>query len=257
MSGSLVSINGHEAAIWTLYDITEKKLLEDKLKESEELLKTLVDNLPISIGMHKDKYIYVNPEFTNMFGYSEQEAKGMDVLEVDAEEYRENAKERIMRGLTEMNVKYDVIIQGINKSGERLWMHVYTNSAKYKGETVRIASFLDITEQEKLKSALQKSLDHNKKLTRFNIMLKSANQIIAKAKDEKKLFNEICYIARQYSGIRLVWIGKPYEDGRYKVLAKSGEIGYLEGAVISAREDLPEGQGVMGQVWRNKKQPKT
>jgi diguanylate cyclase (GGDEF)-like protein/PAS domain S-box-containing protein len=132
-------------------------------------------------------------------------------------------------------------------------MYIYADSVIYKGKTVRIASWTDVTEQEKLKNALQKSLEHNKKLTRFTAMLKTANQIIAKVKDEKKLFNEICYIARQYSDIRLACIGMPDENGLYKMLAKSGEIGYLEGIVISAREDLPEGQEVMGQVWRSKK----
>ncbi|MHB1696896.1 MAG: PAS domain S-box protein [bacterium] len=159
MSGSPVSINGQDVAVWTLYDITERKLLEDKLKESEELSKTLTDNLPVSLVMHKDKYIYANPEFTNMFGYTEQELQNMYFWEIDAEEYRDAAKERTKNGLMDINNKYNVIVQGVKKSGERLWMHVYANSAKYKGEIVRIASFLDITEMVSLRNALEQERD--------------------------------------------------------------------------------------------------
>ena len=131
-------------------------------------------------------------------------------------------------------------------------MYIYADSVIYKGKTVRIASWTDVTEQEKLKEALQKSLKYNITLTQFNVMLKTANQIIAKAKDEKKLFNEICYIARQHSNMRLVWIGRPDKDGYFKVLAITGDISYLDNIKISTNPDIPEGQGVISRVWRTK-----
>ena len=234
-------------------DITEKKILEDKLKESEETFRTLAENMPIGLDMHTDKFIYVNPALQDMLGYTEEELKDKYFWDVLAEEHKETAKDAIKKGLTNIGYKHYVTFKVLKKTGEELWMYIYAGSVIFKGKTVRIASWTDVTEQEKLKEALQKSLKHNIALTQFNVMLKTANQIIAKVKDEKKLFNEICYIVRQYSSIRLVWIGRPDEKGLYKVLAKSGEIGYLDGLVVYAGEDLPEGQGVMGQVWRSKK----
>ncbi len=126
-----------------------------KLKESEELFRTLIDNLPISIGMHKDKYIYANPEFFKMFGYTKNDLKYLNAWEVDADEYRDAAKIRIERGLQDINDKYDIVLQGIKKSGEKLWMHIYTNSVKYKGEVVRVASFIDVTEMVNLRDSIE------------------------------------------------------------------------------------------------------
>ncbi len=140
-------------------DITDRKVLEDKLKESEEMFRALADNMPISIAMHNDKYIYVNPQFINMFGYTEQELKSMDVWEVDAQEYREAAEAGIKRGLGDINDRYDAVVQGLTKSGKRLWMHIFANSVRYKGEIVRIASFLDITEMVDLRKILEQERD--------------------------------------------------------------------------------------------------
>lgn len=56
-------------------DITEKKILEDKLKESEETFRTLAENMPIGLDMHTDKFIYVNPALQDMLGYTEEELK--------------------------------------------------------------------------------------------------------------------------------------------------------------------------------------
>ena len=128
---------------------------QKKLKESEELFRTLIDNLPISIGMHKDKYIYANPEFLKMFGYTKNDLKYLNAWEVDADEYRDAAKIRIGRGLQDINDKYDIVLQGIKKSGEKLWMHIYTNSVKYKGEVVRVASFIDVTEMVNLRDSIE------------------------------------------------------------------------------------------------------
>ena len=175
-------------------DVTEKKVLEERLRESEELLRTLIDNLPISIGMHKEKYIYVSPEFRKMFGYTEEELKNIDAWEVDAEEYREAAKSRVERGLTDINDTYDVIVQGVKKSGERLWMHIHANSIRYKGEVVRIASFIDITDQISREQNILVEKDIYKELSEIDALTQIYNR---RAMDAK--LTELLNLAKRYN----------------------------------------------------------
>ncbi len=192
ISGFVYNGNAYIQAV--INDVTEKKVLEERLRESEELLRTLIDNLPISIGMHKEKYIYVSPEFRKMFGYTEEELKNIDAWEVDAEEYREAAKSRVEHGLTDINDTYDVIVQGVKKSGERLWMHIHANSIRYKGEVVRIASFIDITDQISREQNILVEKDIYKELSEIDALTQIYNR---RAMDAK--LTELLNLAKRYN----------------------------------------------------------
>ncbi|NDU92076.1 MAG: diguanylate cyclase [Ferrovum sp.] len=85
----------------------------------------------------------------------------------------------------------------------------------------------------------------------FNSMLAQVNQVIASAENAHTLFKAICEIAVQYGQMKLAFISEPYGDQRFKVLAAAGDTGYLEGLFISVDPDVPEGQGSMGQAWRD------
>ena len=144
--------------------------------------------------MHKEKYIYVSPEFRKMFGYTEEELKNIDAWEVDAEEYREAAKSRVERGLTDINDTYDVIVQGVKKSGERLWMHIHANSIRYKGEVVRIASFIDITDQISREQNILVEKDIYKELSEIDALTQIYNR---RAMDAK--LTELLNLAKRYN----------------------------------------------------------
>ena len=87
----------------------------------------------------------------------------------------------------------------------------------------------------------------------FNAMLAQVNQVIASAEDAHVLFKSICEIAVLHGQMKLAFIGVPDADRRFRVLAAAGETGYLDGLVISADPDVPEGQGSIGQAWRDGK----
>ena len=58
--------------IGSCFDITERKLKEQELKESEETLKTLMDMMPVGIGWCDGAGVkeYVNRSFVSLFGYT-------------------------------------------------------------------------------------------------------------------------------------------------------------------------------------------
>ena len=163
-------------------DITEKKILEERLKESEELFRILANNMPVGLDMHKDKFIYVNPAFEDMFGYTRDELKKMFFWEILADEYKEEAKRAIKEGLADASYKHYVTFKAIKKSGEELWAYIYAGSVKYKGEVVRIASFIDVTEMVNLRN----SIEQERNL--FKILIENIHSGIALYDKDKFLY---------------------------------------------------------------------
>lgn len=72
-SGSPIMINGAIAGVVAVYtDISDRTRAEVALKESEQKFRTLVQQSPFGISLiEKDgRYLYANPEFRKMFGYT-------------------------------------------------------------------------------------------------------------------------------------------------------------------------------------------
>ena len=174
--------NGKTYIQVVISDITEKKALEERIKESEELFRTLADNIPVGLDMHREKFIYVNPAFQNMLGYTSDELKNMFFWELLAEEYQDEAKRAIKEGIADIGYKHYVTFKAIKKSGEELWTYIYAGSVRYKGEVVRIASFIDITEMVNLRN----SIEQERNL--FKILIENINSGIALYGKDKFLY---------------------------------------------------------------------
>jgi|GEM_PF-2004839 len=63
---------GQEVLVAMAQDITERKKAEDNLRQSEERFRTLAEGAPIGISLMNDncEFLYINPMFMDLFGYS-------------------------------------------------------------------------------------------------------------------------------------------------------------------------------------------
>ncbi len=68
-SGRIIAVKGG------LQDITEPKLAEDKLRESESRFRLIAELAPVGIVItdHPEKTVYVSQKFTEIFGYTKEE----------------------------------------------------------------------------------------------------------------------------------------------------------------------------------------
>jgi PAS domain S-box-containing protein len=72
-----VVISGKKATLVIGRDISEQKVAEEKLRENEKLLSSILQAAPIGIGLVKERVFYwVNDAFVKMVGYSSRELIG-------------------------------------------------------------------------------------------------------------------------------------------------------------------------------------
>lgn len=152
-----------------MLNVTNEKLAEQELKESEQRFRTLQEASFGGIALHKmGKILDANKGLSNMTGYGVNELIGMNGLNLIAEEFRTQVIENIKIGYS---LPYDVI--GVKKDGSRYNIEIHGKNVPYKGETLRVTEFRDITERKESES---KIIEQNTRLSIIAEDLKKKNE---------------------------------------------------------------------------------
>lgn len=160
---------GKEILIATARDITERKRIEEELKDSEQRFRTLQQASFGGIGLHdKGVIIDCNQGLCDITGYSRDELIGHDGLELIAPEYRDFVMEKILSGFEK---QYDV--EGIHKNGTRYFLEVQGKNIPYQGRMIRVTEFRNITVR---KLAEEKIIEQNAKLRAITEDLRRKNE---------------------------------------------------------------------------------
>ncbi|MBN1217126.1 MAG: PAS domain S-box protein [Candidatus Lokiarchaeota archaeon] len=145
-----------------IQDITERKLVEIRLKESEDKFKTISDQTMIGICIVQDGvFKYLNSHMETLTGYTINEMTSWNanyLFNLVAPEFLDTVKEQKKKkelGLNDVTPKYE--IRGIQKSGKEIWVENYSKHLIYKGKPAILAIFIDITEKKKAEKALEES----------------------------------------------------------------------------------------------------
>ncbi|MFN3306591.1 MAG: PAS domain S-box protein, partial [Candidatus Kapaibacteriota bacterium] len=145
--------NGFLTRAWgTQKDVTEKILLENSLRESEEKFRLLSEASLVGIYLIQDnKFAYINKALADVFGYSVDEVVGrlgpLDLTHPDDHpKVIENIKKRVSGEIEALNYSF----KGVRKDGSVINVEVFGRRIIYQGKPGVIGTLLEITERVKL-----------------------------------------------------------------------------------------------------------
>jgi PAS domain S-box-containing protein len=139
-------------------DITEKKVIEDKLAETITKYKLVAENSTDMISLHSidGKYLYASESCTEICGYLPSELRGKNMYEIiDEEDIPQVAKSHLsLEALgVNMSIKYRLKI----KNGKKVWVETKSKIVEHNHELQIIAVTRDIEHDIKAGEALNES----------------------------------------------------------------------------------------------------
>ena len=150
-------------------DITERKLAEEALRESEEKFSRAfmaVPNLLIVATLPYERYVEVNEAFEQICGWRREEVFGRTLAEIDI--WKNPAdRSRLIRTLLEERRLRDLEIDFRNRSGETFVGLLSAELAELCGVTCMIGIITDITERKRAEEALRLSEQKFAKVFRY------------------------------------------------------------------------------------------
>ncbi len=157
--------------IVTVYeDVSERKLAEEAIKESEERFRTIVDSAQdgvLGMDVMTFKFLYANPQMSNMTGYSIEELLTMEMKDLHYANMIPYVEEQIQRQVRrEISTAVDIPVR--RKDGSVFYADVNATTVFYKGRKTIIGFFRDMTEQ---KQAREELLQKNKELENYTYLV--------------------------------------------------------------------------------------
>ena len=137
-NGSLVKVDNNLKIIGVLKDVSEKKIAEQKLKESEETFKKIINQSFVGIVIVQDlSIVYVNETVRKMLGYSFDEMGKWDMndlLNVIHPNDRTIAKERLEQRQEGLRNESRYTYKVFTKTGDLRWIDIYGKQIYYQGK---------------------------------------------------------------------------------------------------------------------------
>ncbi len=163
-----ITIKGRSHIVGIINDITDKKMLEDRLEESEELFSTVAEESLSGLVLYNEKIIYANWCVFDMLGYSREELYGIYIWDLFSEDSKEMVKQSVLRRLNGDKFDGSYTLEAIPKDKRRLLLSIHSTTVIYKGKPVGLASFIDVTEIKKLEEELEHEKNKFKELSEID-----------------------------------------------------------------------------------------
>jgi PAS domain S-box-containing protein len=153
-------------------DITERKLAEKALGESEEKYRQLVNHAPTGIyrvDFNTGKLISVNDVMCEYTGYTKEELLNMSALDFLTEESQKHFLDRLDRLFNGRQIPRTVEYRAKAKDGHEFWIlldarYEYDKNGKPKGATVVAHDITDRKQAEEEKLRLEDQLQQAQKM---------------------------------------------------------------------------------------------
>ncbi len=145
-------------AVAIISDISDRKLAEEALQESEERYRFLAHEALIGIYIHQDgKFVYVNDHFIGLLGWSADELLGKEFWGFVHPEDRELVRDRGIARSEGRDVDPHYYFKALCKNGETKTLEIFAATIKYGGRTANMGNVVDVTRRNWAEEALRES----------------------------------------------------------------------------------------------------
>ena len=237
---------GREAELITITDITEKKIAEQKLKESEEKYRDMAELLPDTIfEADLDMNLkYVNPAGYIMFGYSPQEVRyGLNIAQLLTSDSLSKAKKRINEistGKSTSPNEYEML----KKDGSNIYCRIHSRPIIKNGKITGFrGTATDITD---IKLAEQKLKEKNIELSVLNRIITLGNESQSLQEFLEKSYDQVLDIVDFDRGG--IYLYDPETQHNILILHKN-----VHPDFIAAVEDVDISKGLFNTIFDKNK----
>jgi PAS domain S-box-containing protein/putative nucleotidyltransferase with HDIG domain len=243
-----VTLEGGEFAgrVWFFRDISERKLAEEKISESEIRFRSIVeqDIAGIMIIGADGVLTYANRALANMLDHTPDELIGQTFTQFVVPDQREALVTRLAKRIAGERVPMRFETTLLRKDGLCMEMMAQTALATLEGKPVSIGVLLDITGRKQAEASLRR-------LNRTLVTLNYGNAALVRARSEAELMQAMCRTLVEQGGYKLAWIGLPQHDRGKSIrpTAWAGDKRYMDGLEVSWGTKT-RGQGVSGRALR-------
>lgn len=169
------SNNDIEKIVTTFVEITDQKLAEDALQESEHKFRSLVEQAAEMLFLHETngRIIDVNKAAEKNTGYTREELLCMNVCDIDPHAQQRNDLERYWKGLspTDPPITFEVVHK--RKDGSVYPAEVTLSKVVISGEYYMLALAKDITGRKNMDEKIKRE---KKMLSLINNLNQAANR---------------------------------------------------------------------------------
>ncbi|WP_051075140.1 diguanylate cyclase [Thioalkalivibrio sp. ARh3] len=172
LTAGRVELQNGPASIGTMYDITDRRLLEDQLRASEAQYRQLVENIgDIIYTLTPDGILsYVSPQWTRVLGYAARDVTGTPIIDYVHRDDRGECGRFLQRTIRSENDGQEIEYRIRHHNGEWRW-HV-SSGAPIRDSNGRITGYVgvarDITDRRRMHDELQYQARFNAMLARLS-----------------------------------------------------------------------------------------
>ncbi len=139
-------------------DITDRRRLEEALRKSEETFRKVTEAAPTNIFILRGgRFVYVNPTFLEVTGYTAEEVRNLNFLNLIHPDFRNLVRERVRARQEGDAAPWRKELRNLTKAGESLWLDHSSVLIEYEGTPAILGISVDITARKCAEAALRES----------------------------------------------------------------------------------------------------
>ncbi|MBN1663017.1 MAG: PAS domain S-box protein [Deltaproteobacteria bacterium] len=226
-------------------------------EKSDLFFKDVLNNIGVGIYIVQgNKFVYVNPLFEIISGYSNDDLIEINPLDLIYPDDREKIRRVAVKNLKEKRADF-YEYRFIKKNGQIIWILEKVSSIQYQGKRATLGSFMDITERKYTEEDLRRSEEKHRTIVEniedgyteldlkgnFIFINEALCKIHGYAKDELMKYNyrdlmdkaNAEWIFTAYN--KVFTTGESEKEVSYEIIRKSGERRYVDTSITPIKDN--------------------